>query len=109
MSLMESKILTFGGVPQPKLEACRAAIIPAPLEVTVTYGEGAALGPLAIMSASANMELYDEVLDSSPIDQGIYTHGRCEHLRPGGPVPGAHPGGGGRRVGGRAPAGSLGR
>lgn len=73
---MESKILTFGGVPQPRLEACRAAIIPAPLEVTVTYGEGAALGPLAIMSASANMELYDEVLDASPIDQGIYTHGR---------------------------------
>lgn len=28
------------------------------------------------MSASANMELYDEVLDASPIDQGIYTHGR---------------------------------
>ena len=82
MSLMESKILTFGGVPQPKLETCRAAIIPAPLEVTVTYGEGAALGPLAIMSASANMELYDEVLDSSPIDQGIYTHGRVNTSGP---------------------------
>ncbi|BEQ17051.1 agmatinase [Desulfoferula mesophila] len=76
MSLLRSKILTFGGVRQPELERCRAAIIPAPLEVTVTYGEGAAQGPLAIMSASANMELYDEVLDASPIDQGIYTHGR---------------------------------
>jgi len=82
VSLIGSKILTFGGVPQPKLESCRAAIIPAPLEVTVTYGEGAAQGPLAIMSASANMELYDEVLDCSPIDQGIYTHGRVNTSGP---------------------------
>jgi len=72
------KVLTFGGVEQPRLDQCRAAIIPAPLEVTVTYGEGAAQGPLAIISASANMELYDEVLGASPMSQGIYTHGRVE-------------------------------
>ncbi|MCB2228791.1 MAG: agmatinase [Desulfarculaceae bacterium] len=72
------KVLTFGGVKQPRIEDCRAAIIPAPLEVTVTYGEGAAQGPLAIISASANMELYDEVLDAVPMDHGIYTHSRVE-------------------------------
>ena len=82
VSLLESKVLTFGGVPQPKLERCRAGIIPAPLEVTVTYGEGAAQGPLAIMSASAIMELYDEVLGSSPVDQGIYTHYRVDTSGP---------------------------
>ncbi len=82
MSLLESKVLTFGGVPQPELERCRAGIIPAPLEATVSYGEGAAQGPLAIICASANMELYDEVLCASPIEQGIYTHPRVNTSGP---------------------------
>ena len=82
MEPRKCKVLTFGGVEQPDLDQCRAAIIPAPLEVTVTYGEGAALGPLAIISASANMELYDEVLDAVPMDQGIYTHSRVETSGP---------------------------
>ena len=82
MEPTKCKVLTFGGVEQPRLEDCRAAIIPAPLEVTVTYGEGAALGPLAIISASANMEIYDEVLDAAPMDQGIHTHGRVETAGP---------------------------
>ncbi len=82
MEPTKCKVLTFGGVKQPRLQDCRAAIIPVPLEVTVTYGEGAAQGPLAIISASANMELYDEVLDAVPMDQGIYTHGRVETAGP---------------------------
>ncbi|RJX36087.1 MAG: agmatinase [Desulfarculus sp.] len=66
--------MTFCGVPQPTLEDCRAAIIPAPLEATVSYGGGTALGPAAIIQASQAMELYDEVVGSQPMDQGIYTH-----------------------------------
>lgn len=40
----------------------------------MSYGTGAALGPGAIMLASHQMELYDEVLGEEPIDRGIYTH-----------------------------------
>ncbi|MFH1059982.1 MAG: agmatinase [Pseudomonadota bacterium] len=60
---MSETLLTFGNVPQPSPDQARAAIIPVPLEATVSWGEGTSLGPAAIMNASANMELYDEVLD----------------------------------------------
>ncbi|MEW5911347.1 MAG: agmatinase [Thermodesulfobacteriota bacterium] len=71
---LRPKVMTFCGVPQPELEACRAALIPAPLEATVSYGGGTALGPAAIIQASQAMELYDEVVGCQPVDQGIYTH-----------------------------------
>ena len=67
------EVVTFGGVPQPEPEKARAAVIPVPLEQTVSFGTGTALGPAALMWASANMELYDEILDSSPVDHGILT------------------------------------
>lgn len=66
-------VIPFGGVPQPPEDAARAAIIPAPLEATVSYGHGAALGPASIMAASLNMELFDEVLGYEPISRGILT------------------------------------
>lgn len=65
-------------MPRPALNQCRAAIIPAPLEATVSYGGGTALGPAAIILASQNLELYDEMLGSQPVDQGIYTHGAVD-------------------------------
>ncbi len=65
--------LTLGGVPQPREELARAAIIPAPLEATVTYGPGTAAGPLALLRASRHMELYDELLESEPHRLGILT------------------------------------
>ena len=39
------------------------AVIPMPYEGTVTWGRGAADGPRALLEASAQVELYDEVLD----------------------------------------------
>ncbi len=66
-------VIPFGNVAQPLEEEARAAIIPVPLEATVSYGHGTALGPAATILASANMELYDEALDMETIDLGILT------------------------------------
>lgn len=65
--------MPFCGVPQPPEQNARAAIIPAPVEKTVSYGGGTALGPAAILWSSAYMELYDELLDYEPICKGILT------------------------------------
>ncbi len=65
----------FGDPPEPwgNLETAAAVIIPAPLEYTVCYGEGTAQGPAAIIAASTQMELYDEVFDWIPMSAGIAT------------------------------------
>jgi agmatinase len=65
----------FGDPPAPwgDLETAAAVIIPAPLEYTVCYGEGTAQGPAAIIAASTQMELYDEVFDWIPMSAGIAT------------------------------------
>lgn len=70
---MPHEVITFGNVPQPPEDQARAAIIPVPLEATVSWGQGTALGPAAIMAASANMELYDEYLDQETYRLGILT------------------------------------
>jgi agmatinase len=70
---MYDEVISFGNVPQPPEDEARAAVIPVPLEATVSYGRGTGLGPVAVMMASANMELYDEVLEQETIDLGILT------------------------------------
>lgn len=49
-----------------------------PLESTVSYGRGTALGPAAIMQASGQMELYDQELGMETIRQGILTLPRVD-------------------------------
>ncbi|MFA5256640.1 MAG: agmatinase [Opitutales bacterium] len=53
-------------------------VIPVPYEASVSYGHGTARGPLAILEASAQLELFDG--KSVPADKGIYTAGpvNCE-------------------------------
>lgn len=65
----------FGDPPAPwgDLETAAAVIIPAPLEYTVCYGQGTRRGPEAIIAASTQMDLYDEVLDWIPMSVGIAT------------------------------------
>ncbi len=65
----------FGDPPPPwgNLETAAAVIIPAPLEYTVCYGAGTSQGPAAIIAASTQMELYDEMLDWIPMSVGIAT------------------------------------
>lgn len=68
-------IQQFGDPPEPwgDLETASAVIIPAPLEYTVCYGEGTSQGPQAMIAASTQMELYDEVFDWLPMSAGIAT------------------------------------
>lgn len=46
-------------------------ILPVPFEASVSYGTGTALGPRAILEASAQLERFDG--KSRPCDKGIYT------------------------------------
>lgn len=46
--------------------AARAVVIPFGLEASVSYGGGTARGPVAILAASDQLELYDEELDCEP-------------------------------------------
>jgi agmatinase len=52
----------FGGLPEEnsRYEDSRAVIFPVPLERTTTYEHGTRNGPAAIISASHNMETWDE-------------------------------------------------
>jgi len=56
-------------------------VIPVPYEASVSYGHGTAAGPLAILEASAQLELFDG--RSVPADKGIYTDAPvdCEGAR----------------------------
>ncbi len=49
------------------------AVLPLPCETGVSFGRGAALGPAAIIAASAHVEFYDQDLDAEPCDTGICT------------------------------------
>lgn len=73
--MTESLVTQFGAPDAPYCdpEKARVTIIPAPLEYSVCYIEGTERGPQAILDASSQMELYDEELDSCPIEVGVYT------------------------------------
>jgi agmatinase len=73
--MSDSPVTQFG---EPDATYCdpataRVTIIPAPLEYTVCYMKGTQYGPQAILDASTQMDLYDEELDWSPIEVGVYT------------------------------------
>ena len=73
---MSNDIITQFGAPDApdcNPEEARFTIIPAPLEYSVCYMEGTRHGPQAILNASSQIELYDEELDCSPIEVGVYT------------------------------------
>ena len=54
-------------------EKSRVIILPVPYEATTTYRKGTKEGPKAIITASQNMELYDEETDCEPHKVGIHT------------------------------------
>ncbi|GAC1357820.1 MAG: agmatinase [Ktedonobacteraceae bacterium] len=73
---MDDAVITQFGAPDAphcNPETARVAIIPAPLEYSVCYMQGTHAGPQAILNASSQMELYDEELECSPIEVGVYT------------------------------------
>lgn len=54
--------------------SARAVVLPLPYEATVSYGEGTARGPEAIIAASQQVELYDIAVDAEPaLDYGVHT------------------------------------
>lgn len=57
---------------KPRSEECFFHVIPASYEKSVSYGRGAGQGPLAILEASQQLELYDGT--GIPAERGIYTH-----------------------------------
>jgi agmatinase len=54
-------------------ERSRVFLLPVPYEQTTTYLKGTAGGPAAILRASTQVELYDEVLEAEPFRVGIHT------------------------------------
>ncbi|HEY9724085.1 MAG TPA: arginase family protein, partial [Oscillatoriaceae cyanobacterium] len=55
------------------LEQAKAIVIPFPYEATTSYRGGTKEGPAAILTASAQVELYDDELDWSPYEVGVAT------------------------------------
>lgn len=51
----------------------RFVILPVPYDATTTYMPGTRFGPEAIISASRNIELYDEEMNLETFKQGIHT------------------------------------
>lgn len=73
---MENTEITQFGAPDAPYcnpDTARYTIVPAPLEYSVCYMKGTERGPQAILDASSQMELYDEELDTCPIEVGVYT------------------------------------
>jgi agmatinase len=54
-------------------ESAGVVVLPVPYEATVSYGGGTRRGPEAILRASAQVELYDEQMQSEPFRAGIFT------------------------------------
>jgi agmatinase len=72
---MKSKLNTtpfLTGGPAARIEP-RFLILPVPYERTVSYGKGTRNGPAAILSASSQLELWDEETGEETWKQGILT------------------------------------
>jgi agmatinase len=65
----------FLGLPEDasRYETSRVVVLPVPFERTTSYGKGTALGPDAILRASRQVELWEEMLASEPWRLGIAT------------------------------------
>ena len=61
----------YSEIPNGKADESFFHLLPVPYEKSVSYGGGTALGPAAIIEASAQLELWDG--KSRPADLGIYT------------------------------------
>ena len=81
--LLEKKFFlpdNFLGIPQiySDYKRSRFVILPVPYEQTTTYKGGAREGPQAVISASKQVELFDEELKAEPYKVGIYTSDELE-------------------------------
>jgi agmatinase len=66
--------MNFGGIyPAHSLHEATFVVVPVPYDLTSTYQPGSRRGPIAIIEASTNMELYDEELKKETYLAGIHT------------------------------------
>ncbi len=66
--------MNFGGIyPECSMRDALFVVVPVPYDLTSTYQPGSRRGPLAIIEASTNMELYDEELKKETFTAGIHT------------------------------------
>jgi agmatinase len=66
--------MNFGGIyPVCSLKEALFVIVPVPYDLTSTYQPGSRRGPVAIIEASTNMELYDDELKKETYSTGIHT------------------------------------
>ncbi len=66
--------MNFGGIyPAHSLREATFVVVPVPYDLTSTYQPGSRRGPVAIIEASTNMELYDEELKKETYLAGIHT------------------------------------
>src|SRR3972149_4739254 len=67
--------MNYGGIDASNSSFSEAmfVVLPVPYDLTSTYQSGSRRGPLAILEASANMELYDEELGKETYLSGIHT------------------------------------
>lgn len=66
--------MNFGGIyPAHSLRKATFVVVPVPYDLTSTYQPGSRRGPIAIIEASTNMELYDEELKKETYLTGIHT------------------------------------
>ena len=65
----------FLGLPEEasRYETSRVVVLPVPFERTTSYARGTADGPAAIVAASQQVELWEEMLRSEPWRMGICT------------------------------------
>lgn len=72
---MKDLKINFGGLPDrySSWKNSKFAVIPVPFDMTTTYMSGARNGPMAILAASANMELFDDELKIEAFKSGIFT------------------------------------
>ena len=54
-------------------ENSKVAVVPVPYDITTSYKKGTHGGPMAILSASRQVEYYDSDFDCEPYKAGIYT------------------------------------
>ncbi len=63
-------------------EKAKFHIIPVPFEHSVSYGTGTAKGPMALLEASEQLELYDAYTNSYPASKGIHTKAPIKAKKP---------------------------
>jgi agmatinase len=62
-----------------ELETAAVCLVPVPYDATATYQSGARFGPAALIAASHQVELFDEMLQRETYRAGIHT---CAAVRP---------------------------